>query len=105
MPRIATMRTAAPCFERRAQLGGTEVAQPRPQAEVRVERDLGLHADEMGDRRQGIEIGSFEQQLASHRRPVEGTPVEGRHGATSWPPKAVISWPAEIRKPVSPLRS
>ena len=61
--------------------------------------DLGLHADEMGDRRQGIEIGSFEQQLASHRRPVEGTPVEGRHGATSWPPKAVISSPAELRKP------
>ncbi len=80
MARIATMRTAARRFERRAQLLGTEVAQSRPQAEVGVERHLGLHADEMGDRRQGIEIGSFEQQLASHRRPVEGTPVEGRHG-------------------------
>ena len=60
--------------------GGVEVAQPRPQPEVRVERDLGLHADEVVDGVERRPVRALEQQLAGHRGPVEGPRPEGRHG-------------------------
>ncbi len=63
------------------QLVGLELVDPGPQPEIRVQRQLRLHPDQMPD---GVERGCrgpAEQQLTLERRPIEGPSVEyvGRH--------------------------
>ena len=62
------------------ELGPVEVAQPRPEAEVRPRRVLRLQPGETVDRLAGTEAGAFEEQLARERRAVQ---FAGRQGQTT----------------------
>jgi hypothetical protein len=53
------------------QLGAVEVAQSRPETEVRARRVLRLQAREQRDRLDGGEAGALEQQLARERRAIQ----------------------------------
>jgi hypothetical protein len=60
------------------QLGAVEVAEPRPEPEVRSVRILRLEAGEQADRRDGREVGTFEEQLPRKRRAVQFTRGQGQ---------------------------
>ncbi len=62
----------APFPQQRGQVVGDEAVEPRPQPEVRVQRYLGLHADEVVDGVERRAAGALEEQLAGQRRPVQG---------------------------------
>ena len=73
--------------EQLAELVGAEAVEPRPQAQVGVERHLGLHADEVADRVQRRHRRALQQELARQGGPAEGAGVEngGRHARVVWP--------------------
>jgi hypothetical protein len=60
------------------QLGAAEVAQPRPEAEVRPGRVLRLQAREATDRPDGVEVGAVEKQLARERRAAQFAEGQGQ---------------------------
>jgi hypothetical protein len=70
----------APLRHRRGQLGTLEVAQARPETEVRPGRVLRLQAGQPPDRLDRVEVGAIEQQLARERRAVQ---VAGGQGQTT----------------------
>jgi hypothetical protein len=63
------------------ELGGIEVPQPRPQAEVRRGRLLRLHRHEVLDRRGSRAPLAAQQELALQQRAVERAAVEDHGGA------------------------
>ena len=60
------------------QFGGVEVAQPRPQPDVRLERLLRLQSDEVLDGLDGGHGVAIEQELAGQQRPVQSPTSEHR---------------------------
>ena len=81
--------------EESRQLVGPELLQAGPQAEVRVRRELRLHAHQMLDRVQRRSAGPLEQELAGEGGAVElaaGEPVRC-HAGGFWPTESVGSPP------------
>jgi hypothetical protein len=60
-----------PLDEQVGELLGPEVRQSRPEARVRVERDLRLHSHEVLDHPEGRHVRALEEVLAREGRPVE----------------------------------
>jgi hypothetical protein len=63
---------------RRRQLGPVEVAEARPEPQVRPDRVLRLQAGEPPDRLDGVEVGTLEEQLAREGRAVQVTCGQGQ---------------------------
>nr|WP_202877762.1 hypothetical protein [Kribbella jiaozuonensis] len=61
------------------EFGRLEVRQPGPQADVRRQRGLGLHAGQVFDRFQGGCVVAFEQPLAVERGTVQCLQAQLRH--------------------------
>ena len=68
----------APLGHVRGQLCAIEVAEPRPETEVRPGRVLRLQAGEQADRVDGGEVCALEEQLARERRPVQFARGQGQ---------------------------
>jgi hypothetical protein len=85
-----------PVEQELAQLLRPEPFEPRPQPDVRVQRDLRLHADQVADGPEHGESPPIQQQLARQRRPValpeaqqwdhrsSSSPIAARAGRSPW---------------------
>ena len=65
-------------LDRRSELAGVEAVQPRPEPDVRRQRRLRLHANEVLDLVEGGRGHAFEQVLAGEQGAVEGARSEHR---------------------------
>ena len=80
--------------EKSIELIRIEPLEPRPQRDMRVGRHLRLQPDEVLDRRERVEPGPGEQQLAGERGAVQRPIAEQLHGGRAY---AQACW-AEARR-------
>ena len=65
-----------PVLDQARQLRMAETLQPRPEADVRQVRGLGLHADQVLDRGRGGGAPAFSKELAGEQRAVQRAPAD-----------------------------
>ena len=68
----------APLDDVGGELGPLEVAQPRPEADVRAVRVLRLQPGESMNRVDGTQLGPLEEQLARERRAAQFAGGQGQ---------------------------